>query len=90
MGFDAGLMCVKSRRGPAWEAAGLGFRRLPMKRDALRTVRDEHASLSAMLRSMLVMIERVAVSSKTSSLASGGSPIHSCCALSQGLGGLLM
>lgn len=29
-----------------------------MKSDALRTVRDEHASLSAMLRSMLVMIER--------------------------------
>lgn len=29
-----------------------------MKPDALRTVRDEHASLSAMLRSMLVMIER--------------------------------
>jgi hypothetical protein len=38
---------------------------------------------------LLVMIERVAVSSKTSSLASGGSPIHSCRALSQGLGGLL-
>ena len=29
-----------------------------MKRDALRTVRDEHASLAAMLRSMLAMIER--------------------------------
>lgn len=29
-----------------------------MKSDALRTVRDEHASLSAMLRSMLVMIDR--------------------------------
>lgn len=29
-----------------------------MKRDALSTIRDEHASLSAMLRSMLVMIER--------------------------------
>jgi hemerythrin-like domain-containing protein len=29
-----------------------------MKRDALRIVRDEHASLAAMLRSMLVMIER--------------------------------
>lgn len=29
-----------------------------MTPDALRTVRDEHASLSAMLRSMLVMIER--------------------------------
>src|SRR5262245_53832797 len=39
---------------------------------------------------LLVMIERVAVSSKTSSLASGGSPIHSCCVLSHGLGGLLM
>src|SRR5262245_1123959 len=38
---------------------------------------------------LLVMIERVAVSSKTSSLASGGSPIHSCRALSQGLGGVL-
>ncbi len=29
-----------------------------MRRDALRTVRDEHARLSAMLRSMLAMIQR--------------------------------
>lgn len=35
-------------------------------------------------------MDRVAVSSKTSILAAGGSPIHSFCVLSQGLGGLLI